>query len=845
MSNPAIIGMVPEFVYSDGLKVDEVTVSFNLDSSVTSNTLSIYSASSSEFEGIKRLNIFRYFEDMDMLLPIETFHDEANNRVYAEFDGLGTFCLIDMEIWLDSLGISPEDSDPPITPAPAPMPISTFNDLLTTDGNYVQSGDDLDVVLVFYANGIDAEVLEIQKAELRQTSESIFSEAARRNVDAHIHYVIWTGTVAPMGDKNYAENYNEALDIIGRLPGINTMLLDSRDFPLDMAFKGIKQDLLDLDEASGGLRENSKRYCFVVDYLCTPYPGNTNSNAIGNNLSYLYINSFRDNYDLETFFVMNMYSGSKTDYIRLTSADNCLEAALGNGRINYSEFFIDVMFDDFVDNDKIKIFLPTAVKQLPDDFGDISQDSEEDYDEDEILDVDEINFDLEDSNGNKLITVDANGSVKLPTYIECIEATGSEFVKHGLTRFYDRISGNELVYINLLKLFNVLPCVSDPISDGDTDGDGISDEEEFVIETNRMSADTDGDRLSDGLEMTLWYDPLNKDPDGDRRTDYQEYMEGTDPYSYDKNWLEYCGDFAAGFVAGDFISEPDSVPMVIGQVTSSFVPLVDIRDVLGSLVHGDYLFAGINAVGLIPLVGDALSAARKVGKFAINNADEIAKVTDVVKYANNNIPSVSDALGSIDEFTEAASGLSKTDGLKITREGFESLDEIAEAAGKAIKKTSNCSLELPVTKIEIDVWAEAPFKRGDILDDMPIGTSGSNNIGKNFPVADMNQNRILISRKSLDIGAKSYQDPSKLKNALTRYVDKLKNFEKKYFATLDDGSQGITWGGKTLRQGDYDKKALEVLIPDTILTDAIEETLNSVIKEFAKDGIGVWFHVVA
>lgn len=38
-----------------------------------------------------------------MLLPVETFHDESTNTVYTTTDRMGTYCLVDMEIFLDNL----------------------------------------------------------------------------------------------------------------------------------------------------------------------------------------------------------------------------------------------------------------------------------------------------------------------------------------------------------------------------------------------------------------------------------------------------------------------------------------------------------------------------------------------------------------------------------------------------------------------------------------------------------------------------------------------------------------------------------------------------------------------
>ena len=111
IENPSIIGIVPEFVYTDGLEVEEVTVKFELDDSIVDNTLGTYVSSSTEFEGIKRLNVFMFFDDVNMLLPVETFHDEATNTVYTTTDRMGTYCLVDMELFFDNLDISPSDDE--------------------------------------------------------------------------------------------------------------------------------------------------------------------------------------------------------------------------------------------------------------------------------------------------------------------------------------------------------------------------------------------------------------------------------------------------------------------------------------------------------------------------------------------------------------------------------------------------------------------------------------------------------------------------------------------------------------------------------------------------------------
>ncbi|MDE7294480.1 MAG: hypothetical protein K2N72_08660 [Oscillospiraceae bacterium] len=106
--NAARVGGMAE-INCDG-EVDGVELRFKITEEAKKNTLGTYAKVSDEFKGIKRLNVFMYFEDINMLLPIETYFDETTSEVIARVDTCGSFCLMDMELWFDSLGISPEDS---------------------------------------------------------------------------------------------------------------------------------------------------------------------------------------------------------------------------------------------------------------------------------------------------------------------------------------------------------------------------------------------------------------------------------------------------------------------------------------------------------------------------------------------------------------------------------------------------------------------------------------------------------------------------------------------------------------------------------------------------------------
>lgn len=84
LQNDAVLGVVPKLSYSDGLFVTDVVIKFKIDTN---------SAETS----IDNLMVFKFFEDTNMMLPIETIYDESANTISTHVDEVGTYCLINGE----------------------------------------------------------------------------------------------------------------------------------------------------------------------------------------------------------------------------------------------------------------------------------------------------------------------------------------------------------------------------------------------------------------------------------------------------------------------------------------------------------------------------------------------------------------------------------------------------------------------------------------------------------------------------------------------------------------------------------------------------------------------------
>lgn len=101
--NESIVGIVPEISYPDDLAVSSFKLTFKLDNDAIANTNECHNDENTEYEGIERFKVFKMFEDYNMLLPIVTYYNNDKNEVYVNTDEVGTYCLIDTELWYNML----------------------------------------------------------------------------------------------------------------------------------------------------------------------------------------------------------------------------------------------------------------------------------------------------------------------------------------------------------------------------------------------------------------------------------------------------------------------------------------------------------------------------------------------------------------------------------------------------------------------------------------------------------------------------------------------------------------------------------------------------------------------
>lgn len=217
--------------------------------------------------------------------------------------------------------------------------------------------------------------------------------------------------------------------------------------------------------------------------------------------------------------------------------------------------------------------------------------------------------------------------------------------------------------------------------------------------TSALLPDTDRDGLNDKEEIENWFNPKNPDEDGDNRLDRQEFDEGTNPYVYDKDWKEQREDFfwgfADGLVRGDYIKEPESFAVVAGQITSGFVPYIEIRDILGNLHHNDFAFAGINLMGLLSFSGDTAKLTGRVTKFIVSNMDNLPEIGKLFGFMAKNCPDILKTLCKDEEVVKALKQAVDTDTAKLTKKEAEALENTLREVGVDVTiKGGKSSVEL-------------------------------------------------------------------------------------------------------------------------------------------------------
>ncbi len=475
MQNDAVIGIIPQFSYMSGLSVEEVKVKFELDNSITSNTLGTFADGSNEFTGIKRLNIFKYFEDINMLLPVETFHDTNSNVVYTVTDCLGTYCLMDMEIWLDSLGISSISGKAEVEESEAMSQNSLDNDNymcynvseLKARSNSDEFKDNINVVFIIDTREsyndlekVKKEILDVSRVVLKKSPNGrIYIFEQHTELSPNNRYKVYSAK-----GNRFFTNYNDLSEVLSEIKtngsiDNDAILSDSLEGVLSVCDLSRETYVFSLFNQENVIFRESNGYSLLDD-------------AVKRNVDISVIAEI--NNSKKYGYAHDMYKKSGGIFVVDTES-------------NYSPTVLSHIYGKKVENTSeynmilatgltsVKLLAPiTEEYAMLAETGEIDE-TQPDTDKDGLPDYMEINFKAKDSEGKTLIKF-LNGIVDLPKYSSCISCKSElTYVQDGLKRFNGHLIKNPSIIDCLDSLgLRVLPIVSDPNSE-DGDGDGLLD----------------------------------------------------------------------------------------------------------------------------------------------------------------------------------------------------------------------------------------------------------------------------------------------------------------------------------------------------------------------------------
>jgi murein DD-endopeptidase MepM/ murein hydrolase activator NlpD len=518
MRNNAMLGIPPEIIYTDGLAVDWVTFKFEIKDEFIPNELDLFGGEEPELMGIKRLNIFKFFEGPNLLLPIETKFDVANNVLYTEVDEFGTYCIMDMEKWFVMLGLEVDEdddnSDDNSLISPASFGFAPLSVPVTVPKIDVYSDEPFNVVFVIDTRSIiDSEAFEYVKAEILAACADILMYS----FGAKIYFM--EQVTSPIEAPTFIGSTDEYGNPIDHFTNINkiTSLLNAMTRKMEW-FDGF-DDICYVSDAITFIYENVdtdvQTFVFTMFsersvYFRVSDAYDVLQELVDNNISVSVIADIDEKYvsgyvfdlvngtggvlipvsslveeDDEDLDWLEELSGAWWDYsqTRTMSLDsNMMTKAKALNNMNIREliqFNADVLAKIYGNNRRgFPVIMATGYQTIFLD-GPLSPDSERDTDGDGITDWEEVNHSaiISISLANGITNAD---NARLPTINDCIIYMGSiiqrmTYVENGLARYKNDLSTVNGTDINsIFDTVRILPILSNPAA-ADSSNSGIPD----------------------------------------------------------------------------------------------------------------------------------------------------------------------------------------------------------------------------------------------------------------------------------------------------------------------------------------------------------------------------------
>lgn len=460
IDNDMIVGMIPELEYDSG-QISDVRLKFQMTETFVEN---MDSNDIVELEGIERYNIFKYFEDLNMLLPIETNFISENNIIYADVDELGTYCLVDMERWFLTMETESEESQGIVTFDLANQKTASQKDD-TANMKFA-----IDVVFLYQSAGRDDSAFYSQQANM----VNVLSKLKKKYYDGSVRVCVVTynleGAYKVISDNG---GWTDSTEILATSLGKIRYTSTSKKTPRGTAFKEVLNNV--------EFRKNASKYIFSLK--CGPTTiGNSYVDQIETceKMDINYSELVLDGY----YYVDEAYGQQVEEAIKKTNGFY----KTYNSKTADELIYEHICKYSISQKKKFQAIVPTGWKKIElDEY--LAPDNNVDTDEDGIKDWDEVG--------------------------ECMKYPEKPYSEQGLERFMaiGKISGMPsdvyTKYIKNIKALKILPISSNPTSK-DSDKDGLYDGKKREMNDSSWELPKDPSPLKRNGPKGIWKTHLNQ-----------------------------------------------------------------------------------------------------------------------------------------------------------------------------------------------------------------------------------------------------------------------------------------------------------------------------------------------
>ncbi len=441
----AQVGKMIDIKYSDSFTPDSATLKFRIRDDYIENTYGKYS-DLEEFKGIKRLNVFKLYEEIGMMLPIETEYDTEHNLVTADIDGEGTYCIMDMEIWFDIFELDPEELKTSASEnAPMSYPLETKKKA-SADNEKIKTP--IDIVFIMSTGGSTyyrQEVFDIEQNIMKNVADYCYKNFN----DVEIYIVEYKKESANIlrARKNVDFLANPASFSVGVSQMKLTSVPNEEYCESKYAFREISKIKF---------RENTNRYFY--QFALSPFNYSEGEDGItlcekGIGIFSQIIPPYLEFNNLEYQEKLhNAITNNNGLDIPLYSTANTTEAIIKHINSNLNTDLTPTTYHAMLANDLSKIRLDAPLKK----GSTINSDS------DDLTDLEEVK--------TEFLQYDSDGYAVLPTVKDIVSKLNSPII---LSKDGNKDLLKCSMFAKVLEL-RILPCKSNP-ANYDSDYDGIKD----------------------------------------------------------------------------------------------------------------------------------------------------------------------------------------------------------------------------------------------------------------------------------------------------------------------------------------------------------------------------------